>query len=433
MKYLISILLILSPLSLAAKPPPADVILEEANQYTVKIRRGSTVGLNEDDGTSAQATGFLVDRSRGWILTNAHVASRSPATLTVSFKGEKYISARRIFVDRLLDVAVLEVESSAMPANVLAAQLECKDLPKMGSAVAVFGHPGDFSYTATRGIISSISWIFPTEQIQSDAVINGGNSGGPLIDLSTGRVVGLASASYRDTTDTHSVAVSLSEPMPPICEILDLLKSGRDARFRQLPVSYATAEDDDRPIVAAVFDRNSGLKIGDRILAVNGYRNIRNTSVLAARLRGSEGAVSVTIEREQKEMNVNVVATAMPEVTSTRSIYISGLVISNQWKLDNGELPDISQPIIDFVYPGSDAEMTKATPGYHVAAVNNLTFPTLEALFQYLESLPSETDVSFVLQAASEINPFLKQYHYVTLPKGELYWIEASEGAEQSG
>jgi S1-C subfamily serine protease len=109
-KYLISIILMISPLSLAAKTPPADVILEEANQYTVKIRRGSTVGLNEDDGTSAQATGFLVDRARGWILTNAHVASRSPATLIVSFKGEKYISARRVFVDRLLDVAVLEVE-----------------------------------------------------------------------------------------------------------------------------------------------------------------------------------------------------------------------------------------------------------------------------------------------------------------------------------
>jgi S1-C subfamily serine protease len=96
-KYLISIILILSPLSLAANTPPADVILEEANQYTVKIRRGSTVGLNEDDGTSVQATGFLVDRARGWILTNAHVASRSPATMTVSFKGEKYISARRCY------------------------------------------------------------------------------------------------------------------------------------------------------------------------------------------------------------------------------------------------------------------------------------------------------------------------------------------------
>ena len=430
MKYLISIILMLAPLRLAASQPPADVILEEANQYTVKIRRGSTVGLNEDDGTSAQATGFLVDRARGWILTNAHVASRSPATLTVSFKGEKYISARRIFVDRLLDVAVLEVEPSAMPANVLAARLECKDLPKMGSAVAVFGHPGDFSYTATRGIISSISWIFPTEQIQSDAVINGGNSGGPLIDLSTGRVVGLASASYRDTTDTHSVAVSLSEPMPPICEILDLLKSGRDARFRQLPVSYATADDDDRPIVAAVFDRSSGLKIGDRILAVNGYRNIRNTSVLAARLRGIAGTVKVTVERNREEINVSVVTTVMPEITTTRSIYVSGLVISNQWKLDNAELPDTTQPIIDFVYPGSDAELTRATPGHHVAAVNDRTFPSLEEIFQYLETLPNDADVSFVLQAASEISPFLKQYHYVTLPKGELYWIEASEASE---
>ena len=48
MKYLFSVILMLSPLPLAAKTPPADVILEEANQYTVKIRRGSTVGLNED-------------------------------------------------------------------------------------------------------------------------------------------------------------------------------------------------------------------------------------------------------------------------------------------------------------------------------------------------------------------------------------------------
>ena len=420
----------LAPLPLAASAPPADVILEEANQYTVKIRRASTVGLNEDDGTSAQATGFLVDSARGWILTNAHVASRSPATLTVSFKGEKYISARRIFVDRLLDVAVLEVEPTAMPSNALAAQLECEYLPKMGSAVAIFGHPGDFSYTATRGIISSISWIFPTEQIQSDAVINGGNSGGPLIDLSTGRIVGVAAASYRDTADEHSVSVSLSEPMPPICDILDLLKSGRDARFRQLPVSYATADDDDRPIVAAVFDRSSGLKIGDRIVAVNGHSNIRNTSVLAARLRGIEGAVKITVERDQREINVNVVTTVMPEVTTTRSINISGLVISNQWKLDNAELPDVTHPIIDFVYPGSDAELTKATPGYHVAAVNNRTFPSLEELFKFLETLPSGADVSFVLQAASEISPFLKQYHHVTLPKGELYWIEASQAAE---
>ena len=67
-KYLFSVILMLAPLPLAAKAPPADVILEGANQYTVKIRRGSKVGLNEDDGTSAQATGFLVDRARGRYL-----------------------------------------------------------------------------------------------------------------------------------------------------------------------------------------------------------------------------------------------------------------------------------------------------------------------------------------------------------------------------
>jgi serine protease Do len=102
-------------LALAASRPAhaanltADDILATASGYTVKIKRTSGIGLNEDSGNSAHAKGFLVDKQRGWILTNAHVASRSPTTLSVSFKGPVYVKARRDFVAHLTDVALLEI------------------------------------------------------------------------------------------------------------------------------------------------------------------------------------------------------------------------------------------------------------------------------------------------------------------------------------
>jgi serine protease Do len=426
--FVVALLLASTPAS--ARTPTSDVILDQANHYTVKIRRVASIGLSEDEGTSASATGFLVDRTRGWILTNAHVASRSPATITVSFKGHKYVPARRVFVDRLTDVAVLEIDKGAIPADAVTADLECIQPPRVGNPVAIFGHPGDLSYTATRGIISSVSWVFPTEIIQSDATINGGNSGGPLIDLSTGKIVGIAAASYRDTDDDHSTAVSFSEPIRPVCQILDLLKAGRDARYRQLPAAYATAEDDDRPIVATVFDQASGLKIGDRVVGINGRKDIRNSSDLANRLRGADGLVDVIVDREGVEVTLKAATFVMPEVTDNRSIEFSGLVISNQWKLDSAEFQHEGYPVIDFVLPGSPAEMTKAYPSYHLVAINNRTITDLEKLYEFLSSLPAEDEVSLVLKATTSADQFYRQYHLVTLPRGKPRWLKASQSAD---
>lgn len=423
--FVAAVLLASSPV--CARTPTADVILDQANHYTVKIRRVTSIGLGEDDGTSASATGFLVDRTRGWILTNAHVASRSPATITVSFKRHKYVPARRVFVDRLTDVAVLEIDKGAIPADAVTADLECIQPPRVGNPVAIFGHPGELSYTATRGIISSVSWVFPTEIIQSDATINGGNSGGPLIDLSTGKIVGIAAASYRDTDDDHSTAVSFSEPVRPICQILDLLKAGRDARYRQLPAAYATAEDDDRPIVATVFDQASGLKVGDRVIGINGHRDIRNSSDLANRLRGTDGLADVIVDREGLEVTLKAATFAMPEVTDNRSIEFSGLVISNQWKLDSAEFQHEAYPVIDFVLSGSPAEMTKAHPSYHLVAVNNQKISDLDKLFDFLSSLPIDHEVSLILKATSSAGQFYRQYHLVTLPRGKPRWLKASQ------
>ncbi|MCM0032773.1 trypsin-like peptidase domain-containing protein [Sandarakinorhabdus limnophila] len=402
----------------------ADV-LHAANFYTVKVRRISSIGLNEDRGTSTEATGFLVDRKRGWIVTNAHVASRSPAVLSLSFKGHAYLPARRLFVDRFSDVAILAVDSLLLPTTALEAQLDCGRLPRVGTSVAIFGHPGDFSYTATRGIVSSVSWIFPGEMIQSDAAVNGGNSGGPMIDLATGKVIGIAAATYRDTEDKYSTATSMSEPIPPVCQILELLKAGKDARYRQLPVALASAEDDDRPIVARVLDEASGFELGDLILTAGG-RDIRNMSDLAAVLRGQTQAVPIMVERNGSKVELKAKAEASKDVLAARSIDLSGLIISEPWKLDQAELGADRLPVIDFVRPGSPAALIRAYPGYQLVSVDRKSFTNLEDLYGYLVRLPQGASVSLILKASYDDGRFYHQYFQAILPAETIELISPS-------
>lgn len=408
----------------AAAPASSEQILAQAERYTVKVKRISSIGLNQDEGGSAHGTGFLIDRQRGWILTNAHVASRSPAELTVSFKGQRPVEAKRVYVDPLVDMAIMAIDPKLIPATATAADLDCSgELPRIGTPVAIFGHPGTLSYAATRGIISSIPWIFPSEVIQSDAIINGGNSGGPLISLSSGKVVGLAAARYRDTADEHSTPTSLSILMPDVCPVVELLKAGRNAGLRQLPVAWATAEDDFRPIVATVYDKRSPLQIGDLILGVNGRDGVRNISDLLTRLRGSEGDVVLTVQRGGKRFDLTTRTVQVPDLLANRAIDLSGLIIAEQWKLDRAEFAHESYLVIDFVKSDSPGAMTDAQASNHIVAVNNKSFTSLQSLFEYFEGLSATDDVTLIIKTPSSEAPFYRQYLQVTVPRGELKWL----------
>jgi hypothetical protein len=117
----------------------------------------------------------------------------------------------------------------------------------------------------------------------------------------------------------------------------------------------------------------------------------------------------------------------MPDVTQTKSIDLSGLVISNQWRLDKSEFQHERYPFIDFVRQGSAAELTQANAGQYLVAVNNRTFTNLDQLFEYIESLPAESEINLILRASSNAEPFNWQYHLVTLPRDEPRWLKASQ------
>lgn len=427
MRFLISALAVLFTCAdfapAIAAPLSPEEILAQAVRYTVKVRRISSVGLNQDEGGSASGTGFLIDQQRGWVLTNAHVASRSPAELTVSFKGQKPVVAKRVYVDPLVDMAIMAIDPKTIPTTAETANLDCSGALLIGTPVAIFGHPGALSFTATRGIISSVSWIFPIEMIQSDAIINGGNSGGPLINLATGQVVGLAAARYQDTDDDDASPTSLSVLMSDVCPIIDLLKAGRDASLRQLPVAWATAEDDFRPIVATVYDASSPLKIGDVILSVEGYGPIRNISNLATRLRGKDRDFQLTVERAGRALSVTTRTSPVGDVLKSKALNVGGLIIAEQWKLDSAEFAHEGYLVIDYIEHDSPGAMSQAQSANHIVAVNNRSFTSLQSLYDYLSDLSPEADVTFIIKTPSAEALFYRQYLQIAVPRGDLNWL----------
>jgi S1-C subfamily serine protease len=161
-----------------------DLKLEEV----VALVKPSVVYL---EGSKKSGTGFLVTRT-GLIATNAHVA-REEESLQARFSGGVELTAEVAYIDDDLDIALLKVEGANFPHLVLADSATVRQ----GQEVLAVGNPGQaMLFSVTRGIVSGIDEFPNAGQgtwIQTDAQLNPGNSGGPLVNMQ-GAVVGIATS-----------------------------------------------------------------------------------------------------------------------------------------------------------------------------------------------------------------------------------------------
>ncbi len=157
-----------------------------------------TVGGGDADASDAErsgrlGSGFLIDDD-GHVLSNAHVVDDA-GTATVTFSDGTETTARVLGRDESSDLAVLRV--SEIPASAAALPLGSSGGLTVGDPVVAIGNPFGLDRTATSGIVSALKRIIRAPNafeiqnvIQTDAAINQGNSGGPLLD-GTGRVIGI--------------------------------------------------------------------------------------------------------------------------------------------------------------------------------------------------------------------------------------------------
>src|SRR5580704_10219149 len=152
-------------------------------------------------------SGFVID-PRGYILTNFHVVQEAQSIEVVLGDQTRY-PAKFIGADQRNDVALIKIEPKGKP--LVALQLGDSSKLQVGQKVLAIGNPFGFQSTLTTGVVSALGRNVQTSQttlideaIQTDAAINRGNSGGPLIN-SHGEVIGINSAIYTPSGTTAGI------------------------------------------------------------------------------------------------------------------------------------------------------------------------------------------------------------------------------------
>ena len=113
----------------------ADV-LRKAENFSVRVESTIKYAFFEDETGTHSGAGFLVDKARGWVLTNAHVTGRGTGEIQVAFHSSKFFGANLVYVDPELDIAVLQIDPSKIPEFAQVASLECKETKLNGKEVA---------------------------------------------------------------------------------------------------------------------------------------------------------------------------------------------------------------------------------------------------------------------------------------------------------
>jgi S1-C subfamily serine protease len=231
-------------------------------------------------------SGFVIDKA-GHIVTNEHVIEGAQR-IQVSFSGQDQIPATVVGKDPSTDLAVLKIDAHARALTPL--ELGNSDGVRVGDGVYAIGNPFGFTRTLTSGIVSAIGRqisapnSLPIDNaIQTDAAINHGNSGGPLIDAD-GRVIGVTSQiSTGSTGQQGNVGIGFAIPVNLVRNVAaQIIKNGKvEHAFLGIGVTTLTKQVADlfnlpeHGLLVQQVDRGSGadkagLKAGATSVVVQG-------------------------------------------------------------------------------------------------------------------------------------------------------------------
>jgi S1-C subfamily serine protease len=166
--------------------------------------------------SEALGSGFVIDKA-GHIVTNYHVVEHS-GSVDVSFSNNESLKAKVVGADPSTDIAVLQVDAHARALTPLA--LGNSDAVRVGDSVVAIGNPFGYDRTVTAGIVSALQRVIRAPNsysidhvIQTDAALNKGNSGGPLLDA-RGNVIGVNSQiAAGDSGASGNVGIGFAVPI----------------------------------------------------------------------------------------------------------------------------------------------------------------------------------------------------------------------------
>jgi S1-C subfamily serine protease len=296
----------------------------------------SVVLVQTDEGAG---TGFIYDNTH--VVTNAHVVGEAAST-EIRFSEGQWTTGEVVGTDRHSDLAVIAVETvpeRATPLSFIDGETE------VGQNVVAIGNPFSFDGTATAGIVSGVDRSIPSptgftipDAIQTDAAVNPGNSGGPLMSLE-GRIVAVINSGGGDNLGFGISAPLARRVIPELIETGSYEHSYMGVSFANVTPDIAEANGMDEPrglLVDEVVDDGPAAGVlqpseesetvdgtqlpvgGDVMLALDGTELLTSEDLgnyLALQTRPGD-TVELTILRDGSEQSVEMTLGTRPDELS---------------------------------------------------------------------------------------------------------------------
>ena len=347
-----------------------------------------------------EGSGVIINATKGYVVTNNHVIDKADK-INVKLEDGREFKAKLIGADPLSDVALLQIEK---PQNLTEIKIADSDKLRVGDFTVAIGNPFGLGQTVTSGIVSALGRSTGNSDegyesyIQTDAAVNRGNSGGPLINLQ-GELIGINTAIISPSGGNAGIAFAIPSNMAnnlvqQIIEFGEVKRGLLGIKGGELNADLAkefNVNTQQGAFISEVLGDSAaakaGLKAGDVITGLNGQK-IRSFAELRAKVAttGAGKEIELTYLRDGKEEKAKVTLQSDEQTKTSANTLLPALKGA---EFSNYNEKDVKGVEITKVEKGTIAEQRGFRKGDIIVGVNRRAVENIGELRKVLDSKPS--------------------------------------------
>ncbi|KAI1503877.1 Pro-apoptotic serine protease NMA111 [Biscogniauxia marginata] len=340
-------------------PPAADtaewqVTIEHVVRSVVSIRFCQTCSFDTDAACASEATGFVVDAEKGYIVTNRHVVGAGPFWGFVVFDNHEEVDAYPVYRDPVHDFGILRFDPKAIKYMPVTALTLRPDMAKVGVEIRVVGNDAGEKLSILSGVISRLDRNAPeygegysdfnTCYYQANAAASGGSSGSPVVNID-GFAIALQAGGRSDGASTDYFL-----PLDRVLRALHCIQEGRPVERGTIQCQFLMKPFDEcrrlgltpdwEKGVREMFPKETNMLVaeivlpegpsynkieeGDVLLKVNGEmitQFIRLDDILDSNVGKT---IRVTLQRGGEDVDIDIVVGNLHDITPDRFVTVAG-------------------------------------------------------------------------------------------------------------
>ncbi|KAK5088665.1 hypothetical protein LTR05_002885 [Lithohypha guttulata] len=413
---------VITGLPTAGDSPEWQATIERVIKSVVSIHFCQTCSFDSDLSFASQATGFVVDAERGYILTNRHVACAGPFWGYCIFDNHEECDVRPVYRDPVHDFGILKFDPQTI-RHMKVSELKLQpDSAKVGVEVRVVGNDAGEKLSILSGVISRLDRNAPdygegysdfnTNYIQAAAAATGGSSGSPVVNLA-GNAIALQAGGRTDGAATDFF-LPLDRPLRALqcLQQKDLISRGTvqtqwvfktydDCRRLGLTDNWETAmrkaypKDNNMLVAEMVLPEGPAyekIQEGDILIKANGEL-LTSFIELDAILDSSVGGkINLLVQREGEDHDVEINVGDLHTITPDRMVTVAGGSFHNL-SYQQARLHGIACKGVFVCEAAGSFKMENALAGWLIDMIDNKPTPDLDTFIQVVQAIPDKARV----------------------------------------